>query len=166
MRFVLALCIVAGCALCGRSMAGSARRRYEMLQELVRGIRLLRIHMISMFEPLQQSLSRTGAQLFEMVGDAMKPGVSAGEAWREIRRRETRRGGRIDALNREDLRAFDQLFSHLGESGRDVQDVLLDGAATILGKNLESAEKKAREADRLYVSLGFMTGLAIALAVV
>ena len=38
MRFVLALCIVAGCALCGRSMAGSARRRYEMLQELLRGI--------------------------------------------------------------------------------------------------------------------------------
>jgi len=163
MRWVLALSIIIGCAMCGRSLAGSSRRRASLLEGLVRGVKLLRVHMTGMFEPLAQSLSRTEVPTFDAVADAMRGGMSANDSWEAVKRREFRRGGMLDALTREDQQALDELFSRLGESGRDAQDILLDGASKRLAENLESARVRAREAEKLYGSLGLLTGLMLAL---
>ena len=164
MRFVLALCVVVGCTLCGSAMAGTHRRRVCLLEALLRGIKLLRLHMISMFEPVQQALSATECPMLEGVVAHMKPGMSAKEAWNALRAAEARRG--FDALSPSDLEALDALFGQLGESGRDQQELLLNATLDTLGRNLDSARQRNAEADRLYISLGALTGLMIALIVI
>lgn len=132
----------------------------------MRALRLLRVHMTGMFEPVQQSLSRSECELLKRVGSGMGPGTGADGAWRAVRKVERRRDGLIDALAGEDLQALDRLFMQLGTSGRDAQELLLNGAAQELEMNLSSARLHASEADRLYVTLGLLVGLMLALIVV
>ena len=67
------------------------------------------------------------------------------------------------ALTSEDRTALDGLFSQLGESGREQQDILLTGTISALNRSLEAAEARAREAEKLYLSLGVLVGLMLAL---
>ena len=166
MRLMLALCAVAGGTLCGSAISAVARRRVRTLETLTRGIKLLRVHMIGMFQPVPQALSAAECPLMEAVSKAMAPGVSASAAWRFVRDRERRRGGRLDALTVEDLEALNRLFEGLGESGRDQQEILLAASHEALARSLETAHKRAGEADRLYVPLGALTGLMAALVVI
>ena len=166
MRFILGLCVVAGCTLCGSAMAGAQRRRVRLLESVINGLRLLKLHTVSMFEPLPQALGATGCAVLEGVGSQMTPGASAAQAWEGFKKREGRRGGGIDALSPEDVRALDELFSLLGESGRDQQEIALGNACAALSVQLENARRRAAEADRLYVSLGSLIGLMIALVMI
>lgn len=163
MRFVLALCVVVACTLCGNAMAAASRRRVRLLNSVLMGLKRLRLHMISMFEPLHQALAASGCAALEAVAGQMPPGVSAAQAWAALCGTERRRGGRLDALAPEDMRALDMLFDQLGESGRDQQELLIGAACAALEVQLEAARQRAAEADRLYVSLGALTGLMIAL---
>ena len=166
MRWMLGICAAAGCVLVGLTMASGCRRRVKVLTELAAGVDDLRVHMTRMLEPAPQALSFTDCPALRQVGAAMTPGVSAREAWAKVRAEESRRGGQLDALTREDLEALDSLFEHLGESGRVQQERLLTDAARALERNLESARESAGEAERLYVSLGVLTGLMLALIVI
>lgn len=163
MRFVLALCVVVACTLCGNAMAAASRRRVRLLGSILPGLKRLRLHMISMFEPLHQALGASGCAALEAVAGQMSPGVSAAQAWAALCGAERRRGGGLDALAPADMRALDTLFDQLGESGRDQQELLIGGACAALEAQLEVARQRAAEADRLYVSLGALTGLMIAL---
>ena len=127
---------------------------------------MLRVRMMRMLEPVNLALSGAECLLLERVGAAMGAGNSAGEVWQQVKARERKRGGMIDALQSEDLRILDSLFSRLGESGREQQEILLEGARAALDKNLSEAEQKARESERLYLSLGTMVGLILALVVI
>ena len=166
MRLALALCIVVGCTMCGRALAGSARRRAVLLAALAGGLRLLKLHMTSMFETVQHALSSTGCDLLARVGESMAPGDSADDAWRRVARRERRQGGLCDALTADDEAILNRMFKALGESGRDAQELLLSGTIEALGRNLEAARARAAEADRLYVSIGMLIGLMLALMVI
>ena len=78
MRFVLALCVVAGCTLSGSAMAGAARRRVRLLEALIQGIGRMRPHMIGMFEPGGRALEASGCPLLEAVGAQMeRPGATS-----------------------------------------------------------------------------------------
>ncbi len=166
MRWVLALCVVAGCTLSGCAMAGAARRRVRLLEALIEGVRRMRPHMIGMFEPVKRALEASGCPILEAVGGGMDPGVTASAAWARARKAEGRRGGGIDALSAEDLEILDGLFEQLGETGRDQQELLLNGVCAALQRNLEDARRRVGEADRLYISLGALTGLMIALILI
>lgn len=166
MRFVLALCVVVGCALCGSAMAGATRRRVRLLESLHQGVRLLRHHMIGMRQPIQLALSGTSCDVLTALGEAMRPGMRASEAWAEFSKKERRRGGKLDALTREDMAILDALFDQLGESGWAQQELLLGNACSALERNLEQARQRNAETDRLYVSLGALTGLMIALILI
>ncbi len=166
MRLALAFCVVVGCGLCGNALSMSARRRVETLTGLIQGVRVLRVHMIRMLEPVSIALTASECPALEQLGRAMKPGDSAGRTWRVVAERETRPGGLMDVLTLEDRRALDTLFNQLGESGREQQDILIASTLEALGKNLSDAEKRAGEAERLYLSLGLLTGLMLALIVI
>ena len=122
--------------------------------------------MTGMFEPLDQALSATACPTLIQVGEALRPGSGAKAAWEQVSGRQKRRGGRLDALTQEDYRVLNGLFEHLGESGRDAQELLLSGAIASVERHLAAAEGRAAEADRLYVSLGLLTGLMLALIVI
>ncbi len=165
-RIALALCVVLCGALCGRALADGARRRAETLQALLEATKRLRVHMTSLFEPVQLALERSDAPLYALIAQAMTGGGSAASAWDRVRRGASRRGGAIDSLIDADRQALGDLFAGLGQSGREEQDLLLTGAIEALERLCEAARAKRREADRLYGTLGLLIGLMLALIVI
>lgn len=166
LRLILAMCAAVGGALIGRSLAGACRRRCAVLKDIADGLRALRVNMISMFEPVCESLSRSECAILHDVGEAMRKGSSAREAWQQVKPSARRKGGAIDALIASDEQVLDRLFFHLGESGREQQDILLSGGIRALEERYIEARGKAAETDRLYISLGLLVGLMLALIVV
>lgn len=144
-------------------MAAGARRRAATLTGLVAGLKNLRVHMARMLEPAATALRGAACPILIQVGDGMTPGVPAREAWSKVRDREARRGGKLDALTREDFNALDGLFDQLGETGREQQAILIGDAIRALQENLSTAGARARECERLYGTLGLLTGLMLAL---
>lgn len=165
-RIALAACVVLGCGLCGRAAAQDVRRRVKLLEALAAGIRTLCIHMTGMLEPVQCAMERSGCPLFTSVAGRMQGGKSAGDAWRECRSNVLRRGGVGDALAGTELEALDRLFDGLGQSGREEQKALLNGALAAIEGQLDDARQRAGQADRLYLSMGLLIGLMLALIVI
>lgn len=163
---MLAICAVLGSTLCGKAASDAVRRRHRVLAALAEDLQLLRIHMTGMLMPVQCALDRAGCALMRQVAEGMRQGRSAADAWQSVRESALRRGGPADALAAEDIGALDALFGQLGQSGREEQEVLLDAAMQTVGRLRDGALKKAGEADRLYVSLGFLIGLMLALIVI
>lgn len=164
-RIILAVCVVAGSSLCGRSMASAVRRRVALLQALVKGIKNLRVHMVSMYEPVQSALNQSECPVLQQTGARMQAGASAAEAWKEV----AGDGGKalsMDALTAGDRRVLDGFFEHLGESGREEQTLLLDSTARELSELYEDARQSASESERLYTKLGVLIGLMLALIVI
>ena len=165
-RVALALCVVLCGALSGRALSGSARRRAEALKSLAEAVKRLRVRMTSLFEPMQNALEHAGNPLLAMVAQAMSGGQSAGEAWRSVYRRATKRGGPADCLLDADREARSRLFEGLGQSGREEQDLLLSSSIEALEALSDAARAKLGEADRLYGTLGLLIGLMLALIVI
>lgn len=163
---MLAICVVMGSTLCGRAASDAARRRYRVLAVLAEDLQSLRIHMTGMLMPVQCALDKAGCALLKRVAEGMREGRSAADAWQSIRGSALRRGGPADALAAEDLGALDALFGQLGQSGREEQGALLDTSLQMVGRLRDDALRRAGEADRLYVSLGFLIGLMLALIVI
>ena len=163
LRILLAATLVAGSTLCGKSLAGSARRRAELLASLAAGMRALSVRMMNLFEPLPQGLAACGCPMLTQLAAEMADGRSAGEAWSALRKH---RRGPSDSLTEADTRILDSLFERLGESGRAQQELLLSGAAQSLECQRDEARARAGEAERLYVTLGLLIGLMLALIVI
>ena len=158
LRMILAAVVVIGGGLCGKALSDAARLRARTLRALMEDVRLIRVHMVSMFEPVPDSLARASADLLRQVAEGMRGGHSAAGAWKAIRPA----AGVRYALDREDREALDALFDQLGESGRESQDALLTGAAEKLERLADAAEERARAAGRLYGTLGLLAGLLLA----
>ena len=165
-RIVLALCLVLFSALCGKTLGDGVRRRAATLRQLSEGVRRLRVHMMSMFEPVQAALEHADDPLLTLIAGGMSGGVSAGEAWRSLEKKSTRRGGPADSLIEADRQILTRLFDGLGQTGREEQDLLLTGVVEALDRQQQAAQVKAGEADRLYLSLGLLIGLMLALIVI
>lgn len=142
------------------------RRRITVLQVLIDATKTLRIQMVSMFEPVQNSLKQSESELMVMIGEKMQAGGSASNAWKEVQKDCARKGGAIDALTAEDRHVLDRLFEHLGENGREAQEILLSSTLQSLEQQLDSARAHAKESERLYISLGLLIGLMLALIVI
>lgn len=165
-RIVLSLCVVVFSALCGKTLADGVRRRADSLGALSEGLRRLRLHMTSMFEPVQNAMERADCPLLTLVAEGMREGLSAEAAWRKVEKRAARRGGAIDSLTEADRQILSRLFASLGQSGREEQDLLLAGTLEAVDAQRKAAQAKVGEADRLYASLGLLIGLMLALIVI
>ena len=125
----------------------------------------MKIHMTGMFEPIQDALERSECPLLKSVSSRMRAGVSAREAWRALTNEHAKKAA-AEVLTESDRAILDRLFEHLGESGREEQDLLLEGTGQALEAQRENAARSAAEADRLYLTLGILIGLMLALIVV
>ena len=166
MRWMLAMCVAAGCALCGTAMAAGVRRRVAALKTLIYGLKALRVHMLRMLEPAAQALKAANCPILERVGAGMGPGVGAGAAWEAVRDGAGWRGNGLEALTGEDRRVLDGLFGGLGEIGKAQQEIELRSAIQSLEQNLTAASASAGEAERLYGTLGLLVGLMLAMIAV
>ena len=116
--------------------------------------------------PIRQALTRTDCRLFAAVAEGMRPGVSAAEAWKAARASLRQRGGALDALDDGDMAALDQMFDALGQSGRSGQALVLSNALERLRQSRDEARSRAGDGLRLYTTVGFLSGLILALAVI
>ena len=166
LRLVLAAVIVAGCGLCGRSMAWSAARRQRLIGEILDALRMLRVQIVSMLEPLDRALRQTEMPLFVSVADALAGAGGTSEAWKTVCTKECRRGALADCLEQGDRDVLDRLFEHLGESGRTAQDAAIRACIEALETIHAGARERAATTGRLYGTVGFLTGLAIAVLMI
>lgn len=165
-RVILALCLVLASAFCGKALADGVRRRARALREIVEGLRRLRVHMTGMFEPVRQALERCDCPLFTEIASGMEGGGSALDSWRALEKRDRRRCSPLESLAEGDRQILFQLFSGLGQTGREEQELLLGNAIEALERQRVSAQAKVAEADRLYGALGLLIGLMLALIVI
>ncbi|MBE5772884.1 MAG: hypothetical protein E7337_02985 [Clostridiales bacterium] len=165
-RIALAIVIVAGCTMVGKSMSASLRRRVRILGEVIRGTKKLRIHMTGMLETLPQALRKTDCEVFNAISERMEQNISAAAAWKGFRNVECKRGGLLDALSKRDLDILEQLFEYLGTRGSREQEIDLQNAEFALAEQMEGAKLQLSEREKLYVSISFMVGLMLAIVVV
>lgn len=166
LKLILTAAVVAGCTLCGKAFTHAFRRRAQLLSELVDALKLVRIHVTRMLEPVERALRQSGSTLLEAVANEMSQTDGAAEAWRRLCFECCRRGGVADSLTERDLRALERLFESLGETGRMQQDAAIQSCAEALALARDEARTRRNEAEKLYTSMGALIGLAIAVIIV
>jgi stage III sporulation protein AB len=169
LRLIAAAILSAACALAGRAVAGACVRRAQALSQLLGSVQRLRVDMLDKLLPLKEAL-QGGHPAMKAVAEAMAAAMpattlagGAEAAWRRAKGALTARGGPLDCLTAQDLEALDALFNGLGESGAAQQRILLSGVLENLEALKAQADKKAREESKLYTTLGFLTGLSLAI---
>jgi len=158
--------VVAGCTLCGKSFASAAERRCRLLFELLNALRLLRVGIVRYSEPLKNALRNSGSPLFARTAEALDASESIFDAWQSVKMRSMAHGCECDCLSAKELSALDRLFERLGESGRLSQDENVCACIAAIELIHEEARAQASIYGRLYTSVGFLTGLAIAVLIV
>lgn len=166
MRIVLALCLVTGCTFIGQAMSASARRRVALLKNWIHGVKMLRIHMSGMLETVDKALRMTDCPAMVQVSENMQNGQSAAVVWQGLREKLCRHGNALDALKAGDREVLDNLFENLGQTGRSAQSMHLQFVIKQLSDQLDNARLQLSECQRLYVTVGFLTGLMLALVVI
>lgn len=162
LKWTMVLCIIIASTLCGYSLAGAASEKQKFLMGLVSAVKKLRICVVDMMLPIEQALKQTGFLLFCEVADRIVKERSLYDAWRM-----TSDSGRISVnLSASEKNTLDELFMQLGGSGRSMQDELLCGHICVFEMYADEARERAAKVCRVYASIGFLTGMAIAILLV
>lgn len=165
-RIILAISIVVCSAFSGKAFAAAAQKRAALINEMIEGLRLLRIYMTGMMEDVSRALMQTGNKILNIIGEEMTRGGNAAEAWKNVSISPKFQNIGLNALKREERDVIERLFARLGESDRESQKVLIESCIKALEDRLPEARKKAVEAEKTYAMLGFLIGIIIALVVV
>lgn len=163
---ILLVIILLACTCVGRMLSSLRRRRCEVLNEILAAMRVLRLRMLNSMEPVGILLRKSDCETFRRLGNGLWEGGSLGDAWFQMRERESKRGGLLLGLSGEDLRILDEFFLNLGKSGRDEQCELFSSVIA----RMEEAQKQAKlsyaDASRLYTALGTLVGIGICVLII
>ena len=165
MKLAAALILTAACAALGWSAALKQTRRAKALRALCHAVSRLKEDMLEKRMPLRDALAASRHPLMTRAAresEACEPG----EALRMAAASLSMRGGELDSLTREDMAAIERLAGELGQGGAARQRLLLSETEEELCALASGAEKLAAERGRLYVSLGALGGLALAVLMV
>ena len=160
MKLLAGCLLVAVGAMAGRSLAGGEARRVQALRLLAADVSRLTEAMLEKRLPLFEALSLGESRAIRRAAEA---GGAPNDAWTAAREGEARRGGELDALERADLAPLDELFARVGGEGLARQRELLTTAAEGLRTRCEKAAQARDERGRLYISLGALAGMALAI---
>jgi len=163
LKLAAAAVLTAACAGLGWSAALKQTRRVKALQSLRRAVSRLAEDMLEKRLPLRGALAASEHVLFSRAAQECQ---SPEEALRRAARELSGRGGPLDSLTREDLAAVERLADGLGRGSLERQRLLLRETTDELAALSLAAEKLAAERGRLYVSLGALGGLALAVMLV
>lgn len=142
------------------------RRRYEILNELMAAMRVLRLRMLNSMEPLGILLRKSDCVLFKKLGNNLWEGSGLSESWLLMRDNVTGRGGILLGLCENDLLILDEFFLNLGQSGRDEQCELFASVIARMEEMQQQARKGYADASKLYTALGTLVGIGICILVI
>ncbi len=163
LKAILLCGIFIACTACGRMLTGSRKNRVNMMGEILGAIRVLRLRMLNSNENVCTLLCRSDLGAFRRIGAA---GSDPGENWLRQRAELISRGGALDSLNTDDVKALDGLFVHLGKSDRRQQDLLLSDIIAQLEDTQLHARQQLRDSARMSTALGALIGIGICVIVV
>lgn len=166
LKAILLTVVLAACACGGRSLCCGMKRRSTMLADLLAGLRVLRLRMLNSMEPIGVLLRKSDAALFKRLGDSLREGTSLQVCWQELRLAEMRRGGMLDSLAADDVELLDDLFRHLGQSGREEQSELFTAVIARMEEACSAAQKRFLDASKTYTALGALMGVALCILLV
>lgn len=133
------------------------------MEAIAGAVRVLRLRMLNSTENVCALLSRSDLQAFRGIGDA---GANPEENWLRQRGALTARGGELDSLSAEDLKALDNLFAHLGKSDRQQQNLLLTDVIAQLEERQLQAKQQLRDSARMSTALGALIGIGVCVIVI
>ena len=148
----------------GRSISLSAERHCRQLSQTIEAIRLLKLQITDRLEPVAEALMQTEFPPFQLVSSQMRDNFSAIQAWNEISSKG--KGHAVDCLNESEKKQIGYMFNRLGAGGLTEQEELISTCCIHLERALSDAQARAKEVCKLYTSLGFLTGLFIAILIV
>lgn len=147
-------------------LANSRRKRYELISEILAGMRVLRLRMLNSLEPLGILLRKSDCSLFCELGNSLWEGGGLNDCWQELRNARKGNSGPEGVLHEDDLQLLDTFFAGLGGSGREEQTELF---ASIIGQ-MEETQAQARksyiDASKIYTALGTLIGIAVCIMIV
>lgn len=165
LKLALGAAVVGACAMAGRALAKVDTRRSGMLAEMMDGLQLLRVYMLDELMPLDMALARSQAYVLREVGGSMNGGT-AYDAWQDVSRRETARGGKLDSLSADDCEVLDRFFRRLGDSSIEEQRQLFDAAIREIGSLESISRTESAQKNRLFTALGALAGAAVVVGLV
>jgi len=166
MQPILIICIISVCTLCGYTLSGTTERRKKLLTEILRALSILNIELGTMLNPLETALKHTKLPLFKYVANELSSAECVLDAWINVRNRERIRGHHADCLTARDLSALDRLFEQLGSTGREEQNQTVCSCILSLEESMAEAKDRAAQVGKLYVSLGFLAGIALVIIMI
>ena len=166
LRLILAAIVVLAGGLCGRSLAWSPARRYRLILELMDALKMLKIQMVDLLEPVDRALVRSGTPTFAAIAGAIGKSGGVEAAWKSVCARERARGGRLDCLTDHDCELLDRLFEQLGQSGRSGQEQVLDACMAALERSQADARERSGRISKLYPAIGLLGGLAVVVVMI
>ena len=158
--------ILLSCAGVGRALSNARKRRVELLGEILAAMRVLRLRMLNSMEPLGILMRKSDSRLFRELGNDLWEGGGLAESWRGMREKQSRRGGLLDSLTKEDLLLLDGFFQNLGQSGREEQCSLFSTVIERMEEEQSAARRRYADASRVYTALGTLIGIAICVLIV
>lgn len=165
MKLFLILSVIAACTFCGHALAGAAVRRKQLLEALLRALRILRIELNGMAH-LGEALSSTQLPLFLCVREKLSSEKNAFDAWCNTRGSECIRGHYADCLTSSDLLILDRLFSCLGTCSREEQSEMILHCISSFEESYNQAKDHSCQIGKVYTSLGFLSGLALTILLI
>lgn len=159
--------IVAGTSGYGGRLAADYRRRLQRLEQLRQMIFLLKGQILYANAPLKEAFEavgeRSAGELSELfLRTAARIGEQRGETFYELWQEEVEAMRAETALTEDDRRSLKAMGEHLGYLDREMQErnllLFLEG----LDRTLEELRLHKQERCRLYISLGVMAGLFLA----
>ena len=163
---LLVLCAVVTCTICGHTLSASTVRRQKLLSEILQALRILKVQLGTLLDPLEHALMQTKQGLFMIVAEGLPAAFSPRDAWIQAKTQACARGEQADCLGENDLAALDRLFDQLGSNGREGQMEAINSCILLLEGLYAEAKERSAQVGKVYTSLGFLSGLALALMMI
>lgn len=161
------LIVVTACTGLGADAAGRLKKRLRLLEELRRMLTHLKGEILYANLPLAEAFERTGrrnpgqaGELFIRVAEEMRK--ETGESFGEIWRAEAEKFTKHCILDKKEKEQLNRFGDHLGYLNRDMQEKTILFYLEDLEQSIQGLRGEEPEKCRLFMSLGVMSGLFLA----
>ena len=158
LKAILLCGIFIACTACGRMLTASRKQRVKTMGDLLSAVRVLRLRMLNSTANVSALLSKSDFEPFRKIGGA---GGDPEASYLRMRDAFAARGGALECLSADDLKALDNLFAHLGKSDRKQQNLLLTDVIAHLEEVQLHARQQLRDSERMSTALGALVGIGV-----
>lgn len=165
------VCVIASCAGLGADAARRMKKRLRLLEELKRMVTHLKGEILYANAPLAEAFDRTGRRsrgetgaLFCRVAEAMRE--ETGDNFEKIWKSEAEAFAKNSVLSQKEREELIRFGGHLGYLNRDMQEKTILFYIDDLEHAIRILREQEPEKCRLFMSLGIMSGLFLAVVLV